>query len=84
MRQMYPEYFQQNILADRIIYGLNSTFFSYLKKVNVLIRGKTCPLFGQTLLQNEAINWEFIGKQDKSLHVVFTRNISVYWEFIGK
>ena len=28
---------------------------------------------------NRFFNWEFIGKQDKSLHVVFTRNISVFY-----
>ena len=78
MYKCTSEYFQQNILADRIMYGLNSAIFRQLKKVNVLIWGKICLLFSQTLLQNEAIDCEFIGKQDKSLHVVFTRNFSVF------
>ena len=61
------------------MYGLNSTIFRYFKKADVLIWRKTCPLFGQTLLQNEAINREYIGIQDKSLHVAFTRNLSVFY-----
>ena len=60
------------------MHGLHSAIFRYLKKVNVLIWGKACPLFGQMLIQNEAVNCEFIGKQDKSLHVLYTRNISVF------
>ena len=44
------------------MHGLNSAIFRYLKKVNALIWGKACPLFGQTPLQNEAVNCEFIGK----------------------